>query len=134
MTTSFEELSVYSVNVPCHCCDLDFTLTQYKEGLQKPRQYSNQELVWERCWFSLSALDHKHLLNETSNLKECQHIIFSRCGTHLHPAMESTDNNSCLLGADGGSHMEWCAAISGGEIRVDISKDMYVLAYCSCAS
>lgn len=28
ITTLFQELSVYSVNVPCHCCDLDFNLTQ----------------------------------------------------------------------------------------------------------
>lgn len=55
ITTLFKEVSVYNINVPCHHCDLDFNLTQYKEELQKSSQYLNGKLVWERCWFSVST-------------------------------------------------------------------------------
>lgn len=68
ITTLFQELSVYSVNVPCRCCDLDFNLTLYKEGLLKPRLYSNQKLVWERCESNLPTLEQEYLLNEPCKL------------------------------------------------------------------
>lgn len=58
-------------------------------------------------------------------------MIFSGCGAHLHRAMESNGNNSRLLGADRGIHVEWCAATSGGGVRVDADKDVYMLAFCS---
>jgi len=58
-------------------------------------------------------------------------MIFSRCGTHLHPTMESHGGDSGLLGAGRGVHMGQCAAISGGGVRVGIGKDMGMVACCS---
>lgn len=58
-------------------------------------------------------------------------MIFSGCGAHLHCAMESNGNNSRSLGADRGIDVEWGAATSGGGIRVDTNKDVYMLAFCS---
>lgn len=81
ITTLFKEVSVYSISVPCHHCDLDFNLTQYKEELQKSRQYSSGELIRERCQFNVSNWERQHLLNKTCNLKE-QQMTFSRSGTH----------------------------------------------------
>lgn len=41
-------------------------------------------------------------------------------------------NNSGLLAADRGVYMEWGAVILDGGIRVDVSRVVCMLVWCSC--